>query len=869
MRRPHRRQSAPAAGFPLFHRSASAARCGARRPAAAALCLLLLAPPLLAAPAAADGSGGCASLGSPAIDARTRGQTRELRLGVVLYGGVSLAIYMHGQTRELQNLVIASRAHEAGLPRQELAGTVAAYYDALEEIGADDGVKTRVVIDSIAGTSAGGINGIFLAKALAHDQSQAGLRDLWMERGDIWQLLGGSRLRGFLRLARLAVGLPFGKARPPLDGDAMLRWAHQALEEMGTECPGASLVPPGERLHLFVPTTDFRGRSRGFVIGEPATGLEKEHRTVLSFTFERPVDGNPRGTADPFRRANNPFLAFTVRATSSFPGAFPPIHLADLEAELPAGTAVDLDAIAAEHFADYALDGSDVGRAWFVDGGVLDNYPFGHVIDDLQRRAAARQVERRLIYLQPDPGAPPATPSDREPALVGTVWGALSTIARAEPIGDDFRTVEEFNARVRFVDGVIGRVHRGVVADPELLVMLPLDRDLAPAELPLVTRAIETYAAERSALTWDAYRQVRAQAVIEQLGRAAAADRGCALAPTQQALLVATLGRWAEERGLTGAAPDAAAQARLLDDLDPGYLWRQLRFVSDVVNDLYPQLSPGDPAGRRELDEAQAALAHRVEEARRLMGAEGLPATIRAQLGALCRAVAERPLTRPLALAAADLLAAPGRRASLDRLYDDLLAHVGGRQREIRAAVGAAYHEITADWPAERRDTVYLHYLGFPLWDVVVYPYQRLADAGELQPVEVARMSPDDTRGLGTATAAEKLGGTRVGHFGAFFQRHRREQDYLWGRLDGAERILALLYSLRRDEGKADGAGAAAGPTAAPPAERLRAAFTAVIDEERDALPTAGRCLAALDALLQRTTLPAPGDPIPPACGAR
>ncbi len=39
---------------------------------------------------------------------------RELRLAVVLYGGVSLAIYMHGTTKELHRLVKASALEDQG-----------------------------------------------------------------------------------------------------------------------------------------------------------------------------------------------------------------------------------------------------------------------------------------------------------------------------------------------------------------------------------------------------------------------------------------------------------------------------------------------------------------------------------------------------------------------------------------------------------------------------------------------------------------------------------------------------------------------------------------------------------------------------------
>ena len=45
---------------------------------------------------------------SPVPDERWA--TRELRLAVVCYGGVSLAIYMHGVTKEIHKLVLASAA---------------------------------------------------------------------------------------------------------------------------------------------------------------------------------------------------------------------------------------------------------------------------------------------------------------------------------------------------------------------------------------------------------------------------------------------------------------------------------------------------------------------------------------------------------------------------------------------------------------------------------------------------------------------------------------------------------------------------------------------------------------------------------------
>src|SRR5437763_3394714 len=94
------------------------------------------------------------------------GNARELRLALVCYGGVSLAVYMHGVTKELHKLVQASRRfdRDGDLDGKNPFGeddSAAAYYEALREI-AGTGRRLSVSIDVIAGTSAGGINGVVL-----------------------------------------------------------------------------------------------------------------------------------------------------------------------------------------------------------------------------------------------------------------------------------------------------------------------------------------------------------------------------------------------------------------------------------------------------------------------------------------------------------------------------------------------------------------------------------------------------------------------------------------------------------------------------------------------------------------------------------
>src|SRR2546421_1362500 len=119
------------------------------------------------------------------------GNARELRLALVCYGGVSLAVYMHGVTKELHKLVRASAASEAVQNPFSLGTSERVYWELLSRMEAKTGVRTRVIIDIIAGTSAGGINGICLAKALVLNESQDALRDLWFEKGDINKLAAG------------------------------------------------------------------------------------------------------------------------------------------------------------------------------------------------------------------------------------------------------------------------------------------------------------------------------------------------------------------------------------------------------------------------------------------------------------------------------------------------------------------------------------------------------------------------------------------------------------------------------------------------------------------------------------------------------
>src|SRR5262245_17446916 len=106
--------------------------------------------------------------------------SREVRIALVMYGGVSLAIYMNGIAQEMLRLVRATAPREdretVAFANSELRSTEWVYrklgqiagrleHELGNKLKPEDSIRTRFVIDVISGTSAGGINGIFLGKA--------------------------------------------------------------------------------------------------------------------------------------------------------------------------------------------------------------------------------------------------------------------------------------------------------------------------------------------------------------------------------------------------------------------------------------------------------------------------------------------------------------------------------------------------------------------------------------------------------------------------------------------------------------------------------------------------------------------------------
>ena len=103
--------------------------------------------------------------------------------------------------------------------------------------------------------------------------------------------------------------------------------------------------------------------------------------------------------------------------------------------------------------------------------------------------------------------------------------------------------------------------------------------------------------------------------------------------------------------------------------------------------------------------------------------------------------------------------------------------------------------EVLAEFPKPERRTLILAYLGFPFYDIATLPLLQGEGLDEFDPVKVDRISPEDATAIRAGGAKATLKGIQFNSFGAFFSRAYRENDYLWGRLHGADRLIDIVVS--------------------------------------------------------------------------
>jgi len=773
---------------------------------------------------------------------------KELRIALVCFGGVSLAVYMHGVSKEILKLLRASSRLHGTIDRTARAkaafgditdldafdiemkelDTEIEYFELLREIGRK--MELRVIVDIIAGASAGGINATMLARAICHDLPMIKLRDLWLNNADVSVLLSpeakakawskfflkpvlwaASRF-GWIESIRdsevrdkLSLFVRSRWFQPPLDGKLMTNLMYEAVTAMGDpKSPTASLLPSGQDLDLFVTVTDYHGYLQRIQIHDPPLIHELEHRHILHFHYRRRPGGEVESD---FTLENAPALAFAARATSSFPGAFPPAQIAEVE-ELIAErgeTWPDRDDFLIRNFERHIRADVDPASACFIDGAVLNNRPFREAIEAIHGRPAYREVDRRLVYIDPDPAPARAVRRKVVPSFFMTLKGALSDIPSTQPVSDELGFVFDFNAQVRSFKSIIDEARpqiSGLVAD---VITAPLERKTTAEEIRHWREEVNARVAREAGYAYEGYARLKLASVRKFVGETILT---LAAVPPRSPRARATaeiIDAWAKQRGVvyqraehdallreTSAAPKLPRWADFFLAFDVDYRARRLNFLIEGQNRLYRLLDEGNFPGLEPgiVDGLKRAFYRLRDGLQRRQEARFYSAEAHGLVRELFEIEPTTEEAKDLAAFAQQFVGTHGKK--LDHLIDTL-----GREIDLATSTRDLDELLAsldpASWPAPARREVLVNYLGFPFWDVLTFSVATARDTGELHEILVDRISPQDAMTLKEFGGTKSLRGTGFGHFAAFLSRSYRENDYLLGRLHAIDRLIDIV----------------------------------------------------------------------------
>ncbi|WP_405057333.1 DUF3376 domain-containing protein [Kribbella sp. NBC_01505] len=645
----------------------------------------------------------------------------EIRIALVLNGGVSLAVWMGGVTHELD--LIRRASGPAGVPGPQPYDAVLA--ERWRELCRRGDEQRRVVVDVIAGTSAGGLNGSLLATAISNGSTldPGGSDGPWLRQK--WVGLGS------LEVGKL-VPSAGEKSTSVLDGNYFL----QELENLIKGVADAGETAAEEPVTLFVTASglgvqQFEARDAAgqrFVV--------PDHRYLFAFTSENAAkyDGSTKTfeVKDTNGLKDTKLLARAARASASFPAAFGPV----LETPRLASSPPRMQPTTAE------------SGAWLVDGGVLDNAPFGPVLDVVARRPVAGRASRYVLYVVPSAGigsASTALPEAKEPS-----WRVAALSAVQFPREVDFRSdVEQLERLLLEADASW--------SDTQRLFDRCMEQPTERARLRSAAQALQpTYSRGRAAGgVWEAV-------TIANHDQSTVLDAATALSEPEIDEILTTAHPWVPD-------PDGSVEP-LQKDGDPLWLWgtgAAERVVRLILRSLRNRISIAPAEDRTELE-------------RRLMATSDCLLKVQAVRDAL---------TDQLTTADLDLRPAGGAEAvavGLTDIFEDL---------QIQPALGSAFAELVA-------------VIGWNLVETALEveivsrctsartPQQRSA------PFQFLRLGPDipltllDDLPAGSIADDLKdriLYGSQVGHFGAFGAADWRRWDWLMGRLHCVAHLGAML----------------------------------------------------------------------------
>jgi patatin-related protein len=766
--------------------------------------------------------------------------TNEVRYAVVMYGGVSLCIYINGVAQELLEMAKATAPEGGGvaIPKEELSASARLYRRLGQYLDSDSmdaallfkdsesaEIRTRFVVDVLSGTSAGGLNSIFLAKALVNNEDMEGLKQLWMNEGDIERLLNDRKSS----LPELPA-----KRQPAslLNSQRMYAKLLEALHVMDFprdekfDRPGVKEPEPPprvslvEELDLYVTATDLTGLPINLKLDNTVAN-ELRHKNVFNFRYG--------ADANDFTWEFNPLLAFAGRCTSSIPPAFEPMRLEDtspvLRARKPYRAMAENGSPKWEPVYSEYLKTNETGdfrKRDFGDGGFLDNKPFTYATRALMRRQAHHPVRRKLIYIEPSPerlALDPASPRPKPDAIAHSL-AALVELPRYETIREDIDLILDRNHLLERIDELTRRVDHDVDAFQEKVIQPKAAEKFE--SIPLKEHI------KKLGIAYGTYHRLKVAEVTSDL--AALVSEILNYPPESDEHLAIRLLVEAWRKSHYAEDPPAQdpqidpdkkimTESKFLMDFDPSYRLRRLFFIHRKITFFY-RFVPGLSQEQGSADALPPKIAEILKS-----GDEKRWTRFREEL---------LKIKLPLANAVADLRRDCRALRNSDELKDLIKEMKLDKTKLVRCLSddSTARQEVIAQAPAFKkisehlvtaykaafikvsevcknaladtdsspegkiaRDALRDIYEHFDHYDMAILPMQYGTKSSETPHVDIVRISPTDAKNLCDDSSGQrsKLAGRMYFSFGAFFAKSWRENDMLWGRLDGAEILVRDL----------------------------------------------------------------------------
>ncbi len=712
---------------------------------------------------------------------------KETRLGLVLYGGVSLAVYMNGVCREFYN---ATRGR--------------GIYKLIKALTDSD-----IVVDIVSGTSAGGINGVLLSYAVANSYEKIVVDfkefgDIWRESGDINKLLR-----------------PIKKENNQTNVNSLLNGEgyyqeelFKAFEKAGNNQQSA---PDGEwysefnELDLFITGTDVLGRIYKTFDNTGKVIEIKDNRCVFHLKYREDQDfGDPFSTTD---KDTQQALAKLCRITSCFPLAFPVVPV-----EIKSDNKVDNQLQEWGKLLRNRIlpqePPKEGYKIYFVDGGVLDNRPFSYTTEAIYYRTADRPVNRQLFYLDPNPESFVDSTKFKEmeqPTVWEVITGSLISLPRYESISKDLQQIKGINDKIRRYNLLLKSVDEEVseqtteaknrywrcrlVSLRDIVLSVIFDNqyfvgkeqeqeELLEKSASLLTQFINnSEEIKKREETLNSLAQD-----VENLDIQYAIRKHNFLLSQIYSLISDAITKDTDDitkyTELKNLANKITWLLELLKVID--------RFVKEVIKSEPVRQKFYQLITEEEEDNNQESV-----NLKRKKIYDYLLTLLRLILDSqdLADVTVEnlKELNFDKIHSIGDNLRKKVKDVALDQDWEALTITKG---ETILEKIEQASAKLLTE-QSENVEPAIGKFEKFQLIDQVIYPYQYLSDVQNKSLIKLVRISPNDAdKGFGKDKGLEeKLAGDQFRAFGGFFKKSWRSNDILWGRLDGVNRIVDGLLT--------------------------------------------------------------------------